>query len=168
MARILYVVTAGSDDPIRAALPFNFALGALEAGHQPEIFLTGEGVYLLKEDVAGSVVPAGADLRVRPLLCGAWADRRRSQVVQRPVHQPEDLRREGGGGRQSRLAVAGLLSSHERDRAKRQAVVHEDLEPLARAARGEHALRHDGDRRDGPGDDAVELGGRLDRDHGTV
>jgi uncharacterized protein involved in oxidation of intracellular sulfur len=59
MARILYVVTAGSDDPTRAALPFNFALGALEAGHQPEIFLTGEGVYLLKEDVAGSIVPVG-------------------------------------------------------------------------------------------------------------
>ena len=59
MARILYVVTAGTDDPTRAALPFNFALGALEAAHQPEIFLTGEGVYLLKEDVAGSVVPVG-------------------------------------------------------------------------------------------------------------
>jgi predicted peroxiredoxin len=59
MARILYVVTAGTDDPTRAALPFNFALGALEAGHQPEIFLTGEGVYLLKEDVAGGIVPVG-------------------------------------------------------------------------------------------------------------
>jgi len=42
MARILYVVTAASDDPTRAALPFNFALGALEAGHRPEIFLTDE------------------------------------------------------------------------------------------------------------------------------
>lgn len=59
MARILYVVTAGTDDPTRAGLPFNFALGALEAGHQAEIFLTGEGVYLLKEEVAGSVVPVG-------------------------------------------------------------------------------------------------------------
>lgn len=59
MAKILYVGTAGTDDPTRAALPFNFALGALEAGHEPEIFLTGEAVYLMKEDVAGSVVPVG-------------------------------------------------------------------------------------------------------------
>ena len=42
MARILYVGTAGSDDPTRAGFPFNFALGAIEAGHQPEIFLAGE------------------------------------------------------------------------------------------------------------------------------
>ena len=62
MARILYVVTAASDDPTRAALPFNFALGALEAGHRPEIFLTGEGVYLMRPEVAGSIVPAGEDL----------------------------------------------------------------------------------------------------------
>jgi len=29
MAKILYVGTSGSDDPTRAGLPFNFALGAL-------------------------------------------------------------------------------------------------------------------------------------------
>jgi len=42
MATILYVGTAGSDDPTRAGLPFNFAIGAIEAGHQPQIFLAGE------------------------------------------------------------------------------------------------------------------------------
>jgi len=57
MATILYVGTAGSDDPTRAGLPFNFALGALEAGHQPQIFLAGEAAYLLKADVAASVMP---------------------------------------------------------------------------------------------------------------
>ena len=31
MATILYVGTAGSDDPTRAGLPFNFALGAIES-----------------------------------------------------------------------------------------------------------------------------------------
>ena len=55
MATILYVGTAGSDDPTRAGLPFNFALGAVEAGHQPQIFLAGEAAYLMKEDVAAAV-----------------------------------------------------------------------------------------------------------------
>ena len=49
--------TAGSDDPTRAGLPFNFALGAVEAGHQPQIFLAGEAAYLMKDDVAAAVMP---------------------------------------------------------------------------------------------------------------
>ena len=57
MAKILYVGTAGSDDPTRASLPFNFALGAVEAGHEPEIFLAGEAAYVMKDDVAGAVMP---------------------------------------------------------------------------------------------------------------
>src|SRR5206468_3263432 len=56
-AKILYVGTAGSDDPTRAGLPFNFALGAVEAGHEPEIFLAGEAAYAMKDDVAGAVMP---------------------------------------------------------------------------------------------------------------
>ena len=64
MATILYVGTAGSDDPTRAGLPFNFALGAVEAGHQPQIFLAGEAAYLMKDDVAAAVMPvAMAPLR---------------------------------------------------------------------------------------------------------
>jgi predicted peroxiredoxin len=59
MATILYVGTAGSDDPTRAGFPFQSALGALEAGHQPEIFLLGEAAYLMKNQVAGSVMPIG-------------------------------------------------------------------------------------------------------------
>ncbi|HYE93998.1 MAG TPA: DsrE family protein [Terriglobales bacterium] len=57
MAKILYVGTAGSDDPTRAGLPFNFALGALEAGHQPEIFLAGEAAYLMRDPVMSAVQP---------------------------------------------------------------------------------------------------------------
>ena len=57
MATMLYVGTAGSDDPTRAGLPFNFALGAIEAGHQAQIFLAGEAAYLMKEDVAAAVAP---------------------------------------------------------------------------------------------------------------
>lgn len=58
MARILYVGTAGADDPTRAALPFNFALGALEAGHQPELFLTGEAAYLISPKIFAEKVSA--------------------------------------------------------------------------------------------------------------
>lgn len=57
MAKILYTGTAGSDDPTRAGFPFNFALGAIEAGHQPEIFLAGEATYLMKQSVAEVVLP---------------------------------------------------------------------------------------------------------------
>jgi predicted peroxiredoxin len=57
MAKILYLGTAGSDDPTRAGLPFNFALGALDAGHQPEVFLAGEAAYLMKATVADAVMP---------------------------------------------------------------------------------------------------------------
>jgi predicted peroxiredoxin len=57
MATMLYVGTAGSDDPTRAGLPFNFALGAIEAGHQAQIFLAGEAAYLMKDDVASAVMP---------------------------------------------------------------------------------------------------------------
>ncbi len=57
MAKILYVGTAGSDDPTRAGLPFNLAMGALDASHQPEIFLAGEAVYLMKDSVMSAVMP---------------------------------------------------------------------------------------------------------------
>ena len=57
MAKILYVGTAGSDDPTRAGFPFNFAIGAIEAGHQPEIFLAGEAAYLMKDSVMKAVMP---------------------------------------------------------------------------------------------------------------
>ena len=57
MARILYLGTAGSGDPTRAGFPFTFAMGALDAGHQPEIFLAGEAAYLMKDSVLGTVQP---------------------------------------------------------------------------------------------------------------
>ncbi len=57
MARILYYGTSGSNDPTRAGLTFTHALGAIEAGHQAEIFLAGEGTYLMKDSVAAAVFP---------------------------------------------------------------------------------------------------------------
>jgi predicted peroxiredoxin len=61
MATILYLGTSGSDHPTRAGLPFNFAMGALDAGHQPEIFLAGEAVYLMKSVVADAVMPVAME-----------------------------------------------------------------------------------------------------------
>ena len=88
MASVLYVGTAGSDDPTRAGLPFNFALGAIEAGYQPQIFLAGEAACLMKDDVAAAVMPvakpplkemfaggrgsASTDLRLRQVRSGPW------------------------------------------------------------------------------------------------
>lgn len=57
MATILYVGYSGTDDPTRAGFPFNFALGAIEGGHQPEIFLAGEATYLVKDHIAKEVFP---------------------------------------------------------------------------------------------------------------
>jgi len=59
MARILYLGTSGSDDPTRAGFPFHWALGARDAGHDAEIFLAGEAAYLMKNTVAGAVMPVG-------------------------------------------------------------------------------------------------------------
>ena len=57
MAKILYLGTAGSDDPTRAGFPFQWALGARDAGHDAEIFLAGEATYLMKNTVAAAVLP---------------------------------------------------------------------------------------------------------------
>lgn len=57
MAKILYLGTAGSDDPTRAGFPFQWAIGARDAGHDAEIFLAGEATYLMKKTVADAILP---------------------------------------------------------------------------------------------------------------
>jgi predicted peroxiredoxin len=59
MATILYVSTYGSDDPTRATLPFVAALGAVEAGHKPQVFLAGEAVNLMKDVIADQIHGVG-------------------------------------------------------------------------------------------------------------
>lgn len=59
MATILYVTTSGSDDPTRASIPFVMALGAIEAGHRPEIALIGEATYLMKSEIADQIHGVG-------------------------------------------------------------------------------------------------------------
>src|SRR2546422_11626504 len=59
MARILYVGTSGTDDATRAGIPFNFALGAVEAGHAPQIFIAREAAYLGQQGIASAGLPGG-------------------------------------------------------------------------------------------------------------
>jgi predicted peroxiredoxin len=72
----------GSDDPTKAAFPFNHGLALAEAGHQVQIFLLGEAVNLMRRSVAESVVPVGwpkiaeslskiADKHIQIYACGA-------------------------------------------------------------------------------------------------
>lgn len=74
MAKILYLGTAGSDDPTRAGFPFQWALGARDAGHDAEVFLAGEAVYLMKNAVAEAVLPVAMPA-VRELIDEAVAQR---------------------------------------------------------------------------------------------
>lgn len=57
MATILFVGTYGSDDPTRAVFPLLGARGAIEAGHQAEVALMGEAVYLMKDHIADALNP---------------------------------------------------------------------------------------------------------------
>jgi predicted peroxiredoxin len=59
MAKLMFAGTAGSDDPTRAAFPLLGARAALDAGHDVEVFLMGEAVYLMKTAVADATNPVG-------------------------------------------------------------------------------------------------------------
>lgn len=59
MATILVHVTTGPDDPTKAALSFLVAKTALAEGHDVNLFLAGEGVRLLNDEVLGEVEGIG-------------------------------------------------------------------------------------------------------------
>lgn len=59
MATVMAAGTYASDDPTRAALPFLSAKGALQNGDKAEVFLLGEAVYLMKDEVADACDPVG-------------------------------------------------------------------------------------------------------------
>jgi predicted peroxiredoxin len=59
MGKLLFVSTYGSDDPTRATMPFLAASGALDAGHEPSIFLIGEAVQLAQDSVVDAVQGVG-------------------------------------------------------------------------------------------------------------
>lgn len=59
VATLLFCGTYGSDRPTRTSLPLLGAVGALDAGHDPEVFLHGEAVYLMRSHIADSLQPVG-------------------------------------------------------------------------------------------------------------
>ena len=59
MARVFVHCTHGSENPTRAGLAWAMVKGLVEAGHQPEIVLAGDGAILAKKVVADSVLPVG-------------------------------------------------------------------------------------------------------------
>ncbi len=49
----------GSDDPTRASFVFSHGLTLAEAGHDVQIFLTGEATYLMRKATATAIMPVG-------------------------------------------------------------------------------------------------------------
>ena len=49
----------GSDDPTRASFPFAHGLALADAGHEVQIFLTGEATYLMRKATSSAIFPVG-------------------------------------------------------------------------------------------------------------
>ena len=49
----------GSDDPTRASFPFAHGLALADAGHEVQIFLTGEATYLVRNATTNAIFPVG-------------------------------------------------------------------------------------------------------------
>ena len=49
----------GTDDPTRAAFVFAHALALSDAGHDVQVFLTGEATYLMRKSTVEAVKPIG-------------------------------------------------------------------------------------------------------------
>lgn len=49
----------GSDDPTRASFVFAHGLTLADAGHEVQIFLTGEATYLMRNATSNAIVPVG-------------------------------------------------------------------------------------------------------------
>ena len=49
----------GSDDPTRGSFVFAHALALADAGHEVQIFLTGEAAYLMRSAIVDQIKPVG-------------------------------------------------------------------------------------------------------------
>jgi predicted peroxiredoxin len=49
----------GSDDPTRASFVFVHGLALAEAGHDVQIFLTGEATYMMRKATVDAIMPVG-------------------------------------------------------------------------------------------------------------
>ncbi len=59
MAKILVHITHGPEHPTRAALGFLVAKAALDEGHEASIFLAGDAVQLVRDDVLDNLAGLG-------------------------------------------------------------------------------------------------------------
>jgi hypothetical protein len=57
--KVLIKSAWGSDESTKACFPFLHANAFVEAGHQVQIFLLGEAVNLMKDELMRSVTPVG-------------------------------------------------------------------------------------------------------------
>ena len=57
--RIMIKSAWGSDDPTRASFPFVHGLDLVEAGHDVQIFLTGEATYTMRKTTVDAINPVG-------------------------------------------------------------------------------------------------------------
>jgi len=56
VARVLMVAMSGPADPTKAVLPFLTARNLKELGHEPALFLAGDSVLLIRDEVVDAVV----------------------------------------------------------------------------------------------------------------
>ena len=59
MSRILLKSAWGSDDPTMASFAFLHANAFTELDHDVQIFLLGEAVNIMRDEVANAIVPVG-------------------------------------------------------------------------------------------------------------
>src|SRR5687767_5894773 len=59
VSRLLVHIATGPENPTRAALGFLVARSALEAGHEVDIFVAGDGVALLRPETLDAGVGIG-------------------------------------------------------------------------------------------------------------
>ena len=57
--KVLIKSAWGSDDPTKAAFAFLHANALADCGHQVQIFLLGEAVNLVKDELVAAVTPVG-------------------------------------------------------------------------------------------------------------
>ena len=57
--KIMMKTAWGSDDPTRGSFAFAHGLALADAGHDVQIFLTGEATYLMRKVTVDAVMPVG-------------------------------------------------------------------------------------------------------------
>jgi len=63
MAKFLFVLATGSENPARGTRCFQLAAVAKEEGHEVDVFLVDDGVWFAKKGAAENIVaPTGDDM----------------------------------------------------------------------------------------------------------